>query len=95
MSPSPARIPQGWYHPSPFGKLRAISAFGLLNVVVRTAEADARTNGAFDLELGLRLSAVVRQLYDLPDFDRAAADGVALSVLPFLLSPDDYIKRLM
>ncbi len=93
MPPTPTRIPQGWYQPTPFGKLRAIAAFGLLNVVVRTAEADARTNGAFDLELGLRLSAVVRQLYDFPDFDRAAADGVALSVLPFLLSPDDYVRE--
>lgn len=91
MKTAPARVPAGWYQPTPWGKLKAIPAFGLLNVIVRTATADRLTNGAFELALSLRLTAVVRQVYDFPDFDRAAADGVALSVLPFLINPDDYV----
>lgn len=75
MKAMSARIPTGWYHPTPFGKLKAIATFGLLNVMARTVEADRLTNGGFELELGLRLSAVVRHLCDLPDFDRDAAGG--------------------
>ncbi len=93
MKPTSRHIPAGWYLPTRFGKLKAIPTFGLLNVIVSSAEADRLTNGAFDLELSLRLSAVVRELYDFPDFDREAADGVVLSVLPFLINPDDYIRE--
>lgn len=92
MKTAPTRIPASWYQPTPFGKLKAIPAFGLLNVIVHTAEADQLTNGAFELALSLRLTAVVRQLYDFPDFDQVAADGVVLSVLPFLINPDDYVR---
>ncbi len=61
--------------------LKAIPAFGPLNVIVRTAAADRLTNGAFELALSFHLAAVVRQLYDFPDFDQVAADGGVSSVL--------------
>ena len=92
MKNTSTRIPNSWYQPTPFGKLKAIPAFGLLNVMVLTAEADRLTNGEFELEVSLYLTAVVREVYDFPDFDQAAGEGVVLSVLPFLLNPDDYIR---
>lgn len=42
MKTAPTRVPAGWHQPTPWGKLKAIPVFGLLNVIVRTAEAGGR-----------------------------------------------------
>ncbi len=53
MKNASTRIPNSWYQRTPFGKLKAIPAFGLLNMIVLTAEADRLTNGEFELEVSV------------------------------------------
>lgn len=87
------RVPKGRYQSTPFGELKVTSAFCLLNVVVFSVEADSQTNGPFSPEVAMQMSALTRQVYDFPDADLAAGTGVVLSVLPFLINPDDYISE--
>lgn len=87
------RAPYGRYQPTPFGDLKVTSAFWLLNVVVTNVEAHEQTNGAFDFETSELMAAWTRRLYDFPDLDRDAGTGVALSVMPFLINPDDYLHE--
>ena len=87
------RTPKGRYQPTPFGNLKVTSAFWLLNVVVTSVQAHEQTNGPFDMETCLRMAALTRRLYNFPDIDPDAGAGVALSVMPFLINPDDYIHE--
>lgn len=87
------RVPYGRYQPTPFGDLKITSAFWLLNVVVLSVEAHEQTNGPFDLEISQQMAAWTRELYDFPDLDLEAGTGVVISVMPFLINPDDYVHE--
>lgn len=82
MKNASTRIPNSWYQRTPFGKLKAIPAFGLLNMIVLTAEADRLTNGEFELEkfvtqAGMELVGFRKRPGSIPvaEYRPRAADG--------------------
>ncbi len=95
MSRRRRRVPYGRYQSTPYGDIKITAAFWLLNVIVLNVEAHEQTNGPFDLETSLQMAAWTRRLYNFPDLDLEAGTGVAISVLPFFINPDDYIHELV
>lgn len=85
----PARA-RGHYQPTPIARLVLYPTVLLLNLIVRTAEDNAKTDGRIPAETVDVVTALIRNTYDFPDVDLARGRGVVISLIGQLFHPDDY-----
>jgi hypothetical protein len=62
----------------------------LLNLLVITAEDNARTDGPLPMDAVHMVQALVRQRYDFPDLALEKGRGVAISMIGHFIHVDDY-----
>jgi hypothetical protein len=85
----PARS-MGYYRPTPIPGLVLYPTVLLLNLIVRTAEDNDKTDGIIPAETVDVVTALIRNTYDFPDLDLAQGKGVAISFIGQFFHPDDY-----
>jgi len=67
----------------------------LLNLVVITAEDNAKTDGPIPSDALETVQALIRQRYDFPDLDLDEGQGVGLSLIGQFFHVDDYRELRM
>jgi hypothetical protein len=81
---------RGHYQPTPIAGLLLYPTVLLLNLIVRTAEDNGKTDGRIPAETVDVVTALIRDTYDFPDLDLAQGKGVAISFIGQFFHPDDY-----
>jgi uncharacterized protein YifN (PemK superfamily) len=81
------------YRPTPISGLFLHPTILLLNLVIRNADDNARTDGKIPPETVDVVTAIIRNTYDLPDLDLDQGTGVLLSCIGQFFHPDDYDER--
>ena len=81
------------YHPTPIPGLVLHPTILLLNLIVRTADDNVKTDGEIPLETADVVTSLIRHTYDFPDLDLAQGKGVAISFVNQFFHPDDYIEH--
>ena len=81
------------YQSTPIPGLLVYPSVLLLNLIVLTPEANARTDDLIPAETVDTMTALIRQHHDLPDLDVAHRQGVALSFIGQFFHPDDYVEH--
>jgi hypothetical protein len=86
-----------YYRPTLIPGLLLHPAVLLLNLIVRTAEDNGKTDGRIPAETVDVVTALIRNTYDFPDLDLAQGKGVAINFVGQFLHPDDYeqMEQLM
>jgi hypothetical protein len=82
--------PRDYYQPTPIPGLVLYPTVLLLNLIVRTAEDNAKTDGRISPETVDVVTALIRNTHDFPDLDLARGKGVAISFIGQFFHPDDY-----
>ena len=85
----PARA-RGHYQPTSIAGLVLYPTVLLLNLIVRTAEDNGKTDGRIPAETVDVVTALIRNTYDFPDVDLARGKGVVISFVGQFFHPDDY-----
>lgn len=83
----------GRYRPTGIPGLMLHPTALLLNLVVYTAEDNAKTDGLIPLETVNRVTALIRHAYDFPDVDRSQGKGMVISFIGQFFHPDDYLEH--
>ena len=73
--------PRDHYRPTPIPGLLLHPTILLLNLIVRTAEDNTKTDGRIPPETVDVVTAIIRDAYDFPDLDLAQGKGVLLSCI--------------
>jgi hypothetical protein len=81
------------YHPTPIPGLVLHPTILLLNLIVRTADDNTKTDGKIPLETVDVVTSLIRHTYDFPDLDLARGKGVAISFVNQFFHPDDYTEH--
>jgi len=81
------------YRPTPIPGLSLYPSVLLLNLIVRTAENNAKTDGIISAETVDMTTALIRKAYDFPDLDVGKGTGMAISLIGQFFHPDDYAER--
>ena len=81
------------YHPTPIPGLVLHPTVLLLNLIVRTADDNVKTDGEIPLETVDVVTSLIRHTYDFPDLDLAQDKGVAISFVNQFFHPDDYTEH--
>ena len=81
---------QSRYDPTPWPGLVGAPFVLLFNLVVTSAEDNAKTDGQIPLEPVETVQALIRQRYDFPDLVLDEGRGVALSLIGQFFHVDDY-----
>ena len=81
------------YHPTPIPGLVLHPTVLLLNLIVRTADDNVKTDGEIPLETADVVTSLIRHTYDFPDLDLAQGKGVAISFVNQFFHPDDYTEH--
>jgi len=81
------------YHPTPIPGLVLHPTVLLLNLIVRTADDNTKTDGKIPLETVDVVTSLIRHTYDFPDLDLAQGKGVAISFVNQFFHPDDYTEH--
>jgi hypothetical protein len=82
--------PRDHYQPTPIPGLVLYPTVLLLNLIVRTAEDNGKTDGIIPAETVDVVTALIRDTYDFPDLDLARGKGVVISFIGQFFHPDDY-----
>lgn len=85
-----AARPRDHYQPTPIAGLVLYPTVLLLNLIVRTAEDNGKTDGRIPAETVDVVTALIRNTYDFPDLDLARGKGVVISFVGQFFHPDDY-----
>ena len=85
-----ARAVRSRYDPTPWPGLVGAPFVLLLNLVVMTAEDNAKTDGPIPSEAIQTVQALTRQRYDFPDLALDEGQGVGLSLIGQFFHVDDY-----
>lgn len=85
--------PKGRYRPSAIPGLGLYPTILLLNLMVRTPEDHAKTDGPILRETVDIITALIRHTYDLADLDRERGRGAAISLIGQFFHPDDYTEH--
>ena len=88
----PAR-PRSNYHATPIPGLVLHPTILLLNLIVHTADDNAKTDGKIPLETVDIVTSVIRHTYDFPDLDLPQGKGVVISFIGQFFHPDDYAEH--
>lgn len=81
---------QSRYDPTPWPGLVGAPFVLLFNLVVTSAEDNAKTDGQIPLEPVETVQALIRQRYDFPDLTLDEGRGVGLSLIGQFFHVDDY-----
>jgi hypothetical protein len=82
----PARA-RDYYQPTPIPGLLLYPTVLLLNLIVRTAEDNGKTDGRIPAETVDVVTALIRNTYDSPDLDLARGKGVVMSFIGQFFHP--------
>ena len=82
--------PRDYYQPTPLPGLLLYPTVLLLNLIVRTAEDNGKTDGRIPAETVDVVTALIRNTYGFPDLDLARGKGVVISFVGQFFHPDDY-----
>jgi hypothetical protein len=82
--------PRDYYQPTPIAGLLLYPTVLLLNLIVRTAEDNGKTDGIIPAGTVDVVTALIRDTYDFPDLDLARGKGVVISFVGQFFHPDDY-----
>jgi hypothetical protein len=85
--------PRVGYRSTPIPGLFLHPVVLLLNLIVRSAEDNAKTDGLIPVETVDRVTALIRHAYDFPDLDRSRGEGVLISLIGQFFHPDDYVEH--
>ena len=83
------------YDPTPWPGLVGAPFVLLLNLVVITAEDNAKTDGPIPTDAIQTVQALIRQRYDFPDLALDEGQGVGLSMIGQFFHVDDYRELRM
>ncbi len=81
---------RGHYQPTGIPGLVLHPTVLLLNLIVRSAQDNAKTDGLIPLETVDQVTALIRHVYDFPDLDLPRGKGVVISFIGQFFHPDDY-----
>ena len=79
-----------FYRPTPIPGLMIYPTILLLNMVIRTADDNVRTDGKIPPETIDVVTAIIRNTYEFPDLDLDRGRGVLISCIGQFFHPDDY-----
>jgi len=82
--------PRDHYQPTPIAGLVLYPTVLLLNLIVRSAEDNAKTDGRIPAETVDVVTALIRNTYNFPDLDLVQGKGVVISFVGQFFHPDDY-----
>jgi|GEM_PF-97287 len=85
--------PRDRYHATPIPGLVFHPTILLLNLIVRTADDNVKTDGKIPLETVDIVTSVIRHTYDFPDLDLPQGQGVVISFIGQFFHPDDYAEH--
>ena len=88
--PQQGASPSSSYWRTPLPGIVLYPTVLLLNILVRSLDDNARTDGEIPPGTVDEVIAIIRHAYNLADFDRANARGVAISLIGQFFHPDDY-----
>jgi hypothetical protein len=89
------RAARSHYDPTPWPGLVGAPFVLLLNLVVITAEDNAKTDGPIPSDAIQTVQALIRQRYDFPDLALDEGQGVGLSMIGQFFHVDDYRELQM
>ena len=90
-----ARAARSRYDPTPWPDLVGAPFVLLCNLVVMTAEDNAKTDGPIPPDAIETVQALIRQRYDFPDLALDEGQGVGLSMIGQFFHVDDYRELRM